>query len=268
VSRRGTSPATSTEPQLPATDLEAVAVEAASEGAQVVWLAAGEFGAVTAKSTATDPVTSLDLASERAIRAVLAARTPGASILGEEGGRTDGSSDLGWVIDPIDGTVNLTYDLPVMSVSVAATVGGRIVAGCVVDVLRGDVFSAARGAGARLDGVAITTSVASELATSLIGTGFAYTPEGRALEATYLARVLPAARDIRCFGSAALNLCWVGCGRLDGFYQRDMQLWDYAAGVLVAGEAGATLLRPDEANGQLMVASAPGIHADLRRLVA
>jgi myo-inositol-1(or 4)-monophosphatase len=164
--------------------------------------------------------------------------------------------------------VNLTYDLPVMSVSVAATVGGRIVAGSVVDVLRGDVFSAARDAGARLDGAAITPSAASDLATSLIGTGFSYTPEGRAAEAAYLARVLPAARDIRCFGSAALNLCWVGCGRLDGFYQRDMQFWDYAAGVLVAGEAGAALQEPENANGQLMVASCPGIHVDLRRLVA
>lgn len=260
--------ARSTEPRLQATDLEAIAVEAAGEGARVVRLAAGDLGTVRTKSTPTDPVTSLDLASERAIGKVLAARTPNASILGEEVGRMDGSSDLGWVIDPIDGTVNLTYDLPVMSVSVAATVGGRIVAGCVVDVLRGDVFSAARGAGARLDGTAISPSTASELATSLIGTGFSYTPEGRAREAAYLARVLPAARDIRCFGSAALNLCWVGCGRLDGFYQRDMQLWDYAAGMLVASEAGATLQQPEAANGQLMVASCPGIHAELRRVVA
>jgi myo-inositol-1(or 4)-monophosphatase len=258
----------SIEPQPRAIDLEAIAIEAAAEGAHVVRLTAGDLGTVRTKSTQTDPVTSLDLASERAIRVVLAKRTPSASILGEEDGMAVGSSDVGWVVDPIDGTVNLTYDLPVMSVSVAATVGGEIVAGAVVDVLRGDVFSAARGAGARLDGAAITPSTASELATSLIGTGFSYTPEGRAREAGYLARVLPAARDIRCFGSAALNLCWVGCGRLDGFYQRGMQLWDYAAGELVASEAGARLERPGDENGHLMVASCPAIHANLRRLVA
>jgi myo-inositol-1(or 4)-monophosphatase len=256
------------EPQRRAVDLEAIAIEAAREGADVIRSAARDLGTVRTKSTPTDPVTSLDLASERAIRAVLRERTPNASILGEEDGSVDGPSDVGWVIDPIDGTVNLTYDLPVMSVSVAATLGGAVVAGSVVDVLRGDVFSAARGAGARLDGAAITPSSATELATALIGTGFSYTPEGRAGEASYLARVLPAARDVRCFGSAALNLCWVGCGRLDGFYQRDMQYWDYAAGELVASEAGALLERPEDANRHLMVASCPAIHEALRRLVA
>jgi myo-inositol-1(or 4)-monophosphatase len=103
---------------------------------------------------------------------------------------------------------------------------------------------------------------------SLVGTGFAYTPEGRADEAAFLQRVLPAARDIRCFGSAALNLCWVACGRLDGFYQRNMQYWDFAAGEIIAREAGATISGPDEQNGGLMVVSTPGIHTELHKLVA
>ena len=248
--------------------LEAIAIEAAVEGAEVVRAAAGDLGTVSTKSTPTDPVTSLDIASERAIRSVLSRHTPTAAVLGEEAGGERGASGLGWVIDPIDGTVNLTYDLPIMSVSVAATVGGETVAGAVVDVLRGDVFSAARQAGARLDGTAIAPSQASALSASLIGTGFSYTPEGRAMEAAYLARILPAGRDIRCFGSAALNLCWVGCGRLDGFYQRDMQYWDYAAGELIAIEAGAKVERPSHDNGRLMVASCPAIHDELRRVVA
>jgi len=251
-----------------ARELEAIAVEAASQGARTVRAAAGELGAVRTKSSPTDPVTSLDLAAEQAIRRVLAERSPGSTVLGEEHGESAGSSAVGWIVDPIDGTVNLTYDLPVMSVSVAATLEGRVVAGAVVDVLRPEVFSAHLDGGARLDGRRLHVSGARDLASSLIGTGFAYTPPVRAQEAAVLARVLPAARDIRCFGSAALNLCWVGCGRLDGFYQRDMKVWDYAAGQLVAREGGAALLQPEPGNQQLMVASAPGIHHALCALVA
>ena len=88
------------------------------------------------------------------------------------------------------------------------------------------------------------------------------------MEAAYVKRLLPAARDIRCMGSAALNVCWVGCGRLDGFYQRNMQYWDFAAGEIVAREAGATISGPDARNGQLMVVAAPGIHAELHSVVA
>ena len=249
-------------------ELEAIAVEAASEGADVVRKAAGDVGLVKSKSTPTDPVTALDIEAERVIRDVLARRAPGSAVLGEEGGEIGGSSGIGWVVDPIDGTVNLTYGLPVMSVSIAATLEHQIVAGAVVDIRAGDVFSAARGYGARLAGSAIEPSAATELAAALIGTGFSYTPAGRAVEAGYLARVLPAGRDVRCFGSAALNLCWVGCGRLDGFYQRNMQYWDFAAGAVIAAEAGAAIVHPRPQNGQLMVASAPGIHAELVRLVS
>jgi len=249
-------------------ELEAIAVEAASEGARLVRAAAGDLGPVTVKSTPTDPVTALDVAVEQVIREILARRAPHSSVLGEEGGEIGGSSGIGWVVDPIDGTVNLTYDLPVMSVSIAATVDGETVAGAVVDVLRGDTFSAARGEGARLDGRAITPTAATDLSASLIGTGFMYTPEGRAMEATYVARLLPAARDIRCMGSAALNVCWVGCGRLDGFYQRSMQYWDFAAGEIVAREAGAAISGPEADKDELMVVSAPGIHAELRSVVA
>ena len=249
-------------------ELETIAVEAATRGADLVRASAGDLGTVTAKSTPTDPVTSLDVAAEHRIRAVLLDRAPGSSVLGEEGGASGGSSGIGWVVDPIDGTVNLTYGLPIMSVSIAATRDGDVVAGAVVDILGGDVFSAARERGARLNGSSIGPSTVTALADALIGTGFSYTAEGRAAEAEYLARVLPAGRDIRCFGSAALNLCWVACGRLDGFYQRNMQPWDFAAGEIIAAEAGAAITRPRPDNGQLLVASGPGIHAELVRLVS
>jgi myo-inositol-1(or 4)-monophosphatase len=268
VSRQDGSAARSTAPQPRAADLEAIAVEAANEGARVVRAAAGDLGTVRTKSTPTDPVTSLDLVSERAIRDVLARRTPDASVLGEEDGNVGGPSSVGWIIDPIDGTVNLTYALPVISVSVAATLNGEVVAGCVVDPHRGDVFSACLDGGARCDGEPISVSGSASLAASLVSTGFDYRSDERSREAQYLARVLPAARDIRCFGSAALNLCWVACGRLDAHYQRKMQLWDYAAGALIAAEAGATIQPPTASNGELMVVASPGILDALGRLVA
>ena len=252
----------------PPRELESIAIQAALAGASFIRMAHGDLGKVSTKSTPTDPVTALDISTEQVIRTVLAERTPHASVIGEEAETIAGTSGIGWVIDPIDGTVNLTYDLPVMSVSVAATVDGRTAAGAVVDVLRGDTFSASVGEGARRNGEVIRPTAATRLEASLIGTGFMYTPEGRAMEAEYVARVLPAARDIRCMGSAALNVCWVGCGRLDGFYQRNMQYWDFAAGEIVAREAGATVSGPEEENDRLMVAAAPGIHDQLRELVA
>jgi myo-inositol-1(or 4)-monophosphatase len=250
-----------------ALDLEGIAIEAATEGARTVRTGAGDLGAIRTKSSPTDPVTSLDIEVERVIREVLAKRTPGASVLGEEDGDIGGPSAVGWVVDPIDGTVNLTYDLPVISVSLAATIAGIVVAGAVVDVLRDEVFSGAAGAGARRDGAGIAVSTPGDLAHSLVGTGFDYSAEGRAAEAAYLGRVLPAARDIRCFGSAALNLCWVACGRLDAFYQRGMKRWDYAAGALIAEEAGARLEMMDTADGQLAVVASPGIFDPLLHLV-
>jgi len=262
------STARATSGGLQAGDLEAIAIEAASAAARAIRAETGAIRAIRTKSTPTDPVTHLDLEAERVIRGVLVQRTPDASILGEEDGDTTGSSAIGWVIDPIDGTVNLTYGLPVISVSVAGTIDGTVVAGCVVDILRDEVFSASAAAGARLDASPIAVTGADDLAASLIGTGFAYSSEGRALEAEYFSHILPVARDVRCVGSAALNLCWTAVGRLDGFYQRNMQYWDYAAGALIAAEAGARVQAPAPHNGRLMVVANPRIFAALKGVVA
>jgi len=249
-------------------DLEAIAIEAASAAARVTHAETGAVRAIRTKSTPTDPVTHLDLEAERLIRKVLAERTPEASVLGEEDGGSSGPSGIGWVIDPIDGTVNLTYGVPIPRVSVAATLDGEVVAGCVVDIMRGEAFSASTGRGARVDSVPIGVTQADELAASLIATGFDYSAEGRALEAEHLGRILPAARDVRCIGSAALNLCWVACGRFDGFYQRNMQYWDYAAGAIIAAEAGAGVQVPTIDNGNLMVVANPTIFDALLSVVA
>ncbi len=263
-----TAPTGAANRHLRAADLEAIAVEAASAAAEVIRVETGTIRAIRMKSTPTDPVTHLSLEAERVVREVLTERTPDASVLGEEVGGTSGSSTIGWVIDPIDGTVNLTYGVPITSVSVAATIDGTVVAGCVVDIMRGEVFSASAGGGARMDGSSIHVTQADELAASLVATGFDYSAQGRAVEAEFFGRILPAARDVRCIGSAALNLCWVACGRFDGFYQRNMQYWDYAAGAIIAAEAGARVQIPVIDNDRLTVAATPRIFAALLGAVA
>jgi myo-inositol-1(or 4)-monophosphatase len=143
-----------------------------------------------------------------------------------------------------------------------------VVAGAIVDVWHDEVFGAALGSGARLGGQGIGPSSVGRLSEALVATGFAYSADGRAAQVEAFGRVLPAARDIRCFGSSALHLCWVACGRIDAYYQRDMKLWDYAAGALIAAESGARLARPEPGNGQLMVAASPRVFEALLEFLA
>lgn len=242
--------------------LEQVAVEVSAVAAALVRNEAGHGSVARTKSSPTDAVTYTDLASEQLIRAELLARCPGSTIVGEEYDVEVGANEIGWIVDPIDGTVNFLYDLPVVSVSIAATMNQRIVAGAVADVHRGEVFSAALGLGARRDGRAIATSGELALSQSLIGTGFSYDAQLRASQAAVVARLLPKCRDIRCMGSAALNLCWIGCGRTDGYYERRLQPYDHAAGGLIAAEAGAVVQLPD-ATSDLTRASTPGVWDEL-----
>ncbi len=248
--------------------LEAVAVEVAQLAADHVRSRLGAARAADTKSSPTDIVTDTDLETERLIRHELKARSPGSSVVGEELDDQHGESNVGWIVDPLDGTINFLYDLPVISVSVAATLHGKVVAGAVTDVLLGETFSATTGHGARSDGSAIAVSGEHELANSLIGTGFSYEAHHRADEASVVSRILPAARDIRCFGSAALQLCWVGCGRLDACYQRGLKIYDYAAGALIATEAGAGVELPADNGDDLLLAATPRLLSPIRDILA
>lgn len=201
-------------------------------------LAEGATG-VEAKSTPTDPVSDLDRASEALIVETLRSRRPRDAVLGEEGGASGGDSEVRWVVDPLDGTVNFLYGFPAFSVSVAAEVSGVVVAGAVHDPLRQETFSAVRGLGARLDGSVLTVRRPDDLAHALVGTGFSYDASTRARQGRVVAGLLPLVRDIRRAGSAALDLCWVGAGRLDAYFESGTHHWDRAAGLLVATEAGA-----------------------------
>lgn len=197
---------------------------------------------VRSKSTPTDLVSEADLEAESALRRVLGLRRPQDGVLGEEGGdRGAGTSGVRWIVDPLDGTVNFLFGIPQWCVSVACEDGAGPIAAVVLDPLRGELFAATRGGVATLDGERIRASERDELATAMVATGFAYDSERRAAQAEVAARVLPAVRDLRRMGSAALDLAWTACGRYDAFYERGLQAWDRAAGELICERSGLDL---------------------------
>jgi myo-inositol-1(or 4)-monophosphatase len=247
--------------------LEQIASTVARAAAQLVTAGYGRPIDVGRKSSPTDVVTQTDLRAEELIRRLLRDATPDAGVLGEEGGMTAPSARLQWVIDPLDGTVNFLYGVPLFAVSVAAALDGEVVAGAVVDVLRGELFSAHLGGGARLDGEPIAVSACAALPDALVVTGFSYHAGQRDAQGEIVHRVLSRARDVRCFGSAALELCWVACARMDAYFQHGTEIWDRAAGALIAAEAGASLELPCPENDDLVIAAAPGVFEDLWALV-
>ncbi|MDZ7673682.1 MAG: inositol monophosphatase family protein [Acidimicrobiales bacterium] len=198
---------------------------------------------VASKSSATDMVTEMDAASERLLEARLMAARPDDTIVGEEGAHRAGTSGVRWVVDPLDGTTNYLYRMPGWNVSVGAEIGGTPVAGAVVIPGYGDTFAAATGLGATHNGVSIAVADAPPLERALVGTGFAYDPDTRAVQGAVVSRLLPRVRDVRRVGAAAGDLCAVACGRLDGYYESGLAPWDECAGTVIAREAGARVER-------------------------
>jgi myo-inositol-1(or 4)-monophosphatase len=181
----------------------------------------------------------MDRAAERVILSGLAAARPDDAVVSEETPASEGSTGVSWLVDPLDGTVNYLYGIPHYAVSVAAVVDGQPACGVVVDVERDLTYTAIAGQGSFRDGARLRCSQQPDPAYALVGTGFNYQAELRARQAAALAQVLPAIRDIRRAGSAALDLCAVACGQLDAFFEAGMFPWDWAAGGLIAQEAGA-----------------------------
>ena len=251
-------------------DLLALAERVAREAGELLVSGADDLRVdVTTKSSGTDMVSEMDQASEALIvKGILAAR-PDDAILGEETGTRGGTSGVRWVIDPLDGTTNYLYRHPIWAVSVAAEVDGEVQVGVVASPGVQEVFSAERGKGAWLNGEPIAVSTEDDLASALIGTGFGYVASRRAQQATVLPHLLPAVRDIRRNGVASLDLCWVACGRLDGYFEAGGQPWDVAAGLLIATEAGAVASGLDGgpvAPDSVMVAN-PGVAPALFELL-
>jgi len=212
-------------------------------------------------------VSDADRDAEAAITGLLARERHDDGLLGEEGAHRDGASGRRWVIDPLDGTTNFLYGLPAWSVSVALEDDEGMAVGVVLDPVLDELFTATRGEGAFLAGRRLQVNACEALETALIATGFSYEAEQRAIQAQLLLEVLPRLRDIRRAGSAALDLCAVAAGRVDGYYERGGKPWDWAAGKLIVTEArGLTRELPGQPAG--LAAAGPAIIDELAALVA
>jgi myo-inositol-1(or 4)-monophosphatase len=263
-----------------ARELEKIAVEVAREAAGLALavrervIGPGSVADLPTKSSATDVVTEGDRECEALIRERLDALRPGDVVLGEEGG-ADAEPRPGqvrWVVDPIDGTVNYAHGLPWFAVSIGVEVDGRPLAGAVVEPSSGRVWSAAAGYGASLDGRALRASALERPGVAVVATGLGYDPERRRRQAALIARIAAEVGDIRRGGCASLDLCSVAAGWVDGFYEHGLKHWDWAAGALIAQEAGAVVRRPDAADpeglgAEAVLAAGPGVAASLADLL-
>jgi myo-inositol-1(or 4)-monophosphatase len=217
---------------------------------------------VDVKSSATDMVSAADRDAEALIRGGLKKARPDDGLVGEEGSRLDSESGRRWVVDPLDGTTNFLYGFPQWAVSIALE--GEL--GVVYDPVRDELFTAVQGSGAALNGSELRIPAPPPLSTALIATGFGYDAERRGKQAAVLSGVLPRVRDIRRAGAAALDLCWLAAGRVDGYYERGLHAWDWAAARVVVQEAGGAVadLEPDPHG---LAAAHPDLLADLLSLL-
>lgn len=257
------------------------AVETAVEAASAIVSKRNELGDLRdytqAKSSSVDPVTVVDSLAEDLISERIAQLRPSDGIIGEEGTFTTSVSGVTWVVDPIDGTVNFIYGNPNFAVSIGAAVDGHIVAGAVINVATGELYVAAKNLGsykATADGtlVALHANQETELSQCLVATGFSYSASRRSQQAEILATVLTETRDIRRLGSAALDLCALAQGMVDCYYEHGLNSWDFAAGRIIAEEAGAHVVAPALSvsgnEGQLIWGAAPQVARAFGQLMA
>ncbi|MFI5888650.1 inositol monophosphatase family protein [Actinoplanes sp. NPDC051513] len=256
--------------EFPAADeLLSIAVPIAREAAATARrMRAEAITDVSTKSTLTDVVTEADRAVERQVVEALRAARPADGVLGEEYGESS-SGAVRWILDPIDGTVNYLYGIPAYAVSLAAEADGMVVAGVVINAATGDEWTATRGGGARRAGRRLRCSSRTDLSQVLLGTGFGYDAKRRAHQGAVVAQLITRVRDIRRIGAASLDLCSVGEGVLDAYFEKGLNPWDHAAGGLVATEAGAIVRGLDGAPPSLdmVVAAPPAIFGPLQDLL-
>ena len=254
-----------------AADALALAIDAARQaGTLLLDLRRSPPTGVRSKSSATDLVSEADERAERAIVAAIQRKRPDDAIVAEEGSGAQGSSGVSWYVDPLDGTINYLYGIPHWSVSICCADPSGPLAGVVFDPLRDELFSAARGSGARLGDRALHVTDKQDLASALVATGFGYDAAQRVTQGRIVANIVAEVRDIRRFGSAALDLSWVAAGRWDGYFESIDKPWDWMAGAMLVREAGGrvTELTPSEPAFPRIIASGPGVHDALTRLLA
>jgi myo-inositol-1(or 4)-monophosphatase len=225
---------------------------------------------IRSKSSATDLVSDADDRAERAIVTRIRKQRPDDALVAEEGSSARGSSGVSWYVDPLDGTINYLYGIPHWCVSICCADSAGPLAGVVFDPLRDELFTTARGGGAHLGKQRLGVTDKRDLASALIATGFGYDAAQRVTQGRIIARVLGEVRDVRRFGSAALDLSWVAAGRFDGYFESVEKPWDWMAGAMLVREAGGQVaeLTPTDSAFPHIVASGPGIHHDLVALLA
>jgi myo-inositol-1(or 4)-monophosphatase len=221
-------------------DVAVAAAEIAGRLLRERFEAGGERTLAT-KSTPTDLVSEADLAAQRAIRALLDERRPADGFLGEEGGDAAGSSGLRWIVDPLDGTVNFLFGIPQWAVSIAVCDAEGGVAGVVHDPMRGETFTGLRGELPRCNGSVMVPRAPTDLRMAMVATGFGYDAKIRIEQGRVVANLIDRVRDIRRFGSAALDLAWTAAGRYDAYYERGVKPWDVAAGEILCRSVGLEL---------------------------
>ena len=236
-------------------------------------LRSGADLSVATKTSATDPVSMADQESEQALVHAIEAARPDDGILGEEGADRTGSTGLRWVVDPLDGTVNYLYGHIGWGVSVAveeqaADGSWAGIAAAVFEPTTGIMHSAHRGGGATANGRPLHVNDPVELPMALVSTGFSYDRDHRRRQAALVSHVLGHVRDVRRVGSAALDLCRVAAGEVDAYFEDSTQRWDWAAGALIAQEAGAIVTSLTTMPGHSgVVAAGPSLHPQLEALV-
>jgi myo-inositol-1(or 4)-monophosphatase len=247
-----------------------LAVDAAREaGALLVELGHSPATGIRSKSSATDLVSAADDRAERAIVTAIRRQRPDDALIAEEGSSAPGSSGVSWYIDPLDGTINYLYGIPHWSVSICCADTSGPLAAVVFQPLRDELFTATRGGGARLGEMRLAVTDKGDLSSALIATGFGYDAAQRTTQGRILEKVIGEVRDIRRFGSAALDLCWVAAGRYDAYFESVEQPWDWMAGAMLVREAGGRVTELTPANPAFphIVASGAGIHDDLVALL-
>ena len=224
------------------------------------------------KKGAIDLVTEVDVEVERMFRALISERFPDHDVLAEEMGGTSTGATHRWVFDPLDGTTNYAHGLPLFCSTLALEIRGQPVVGAVFDPNRRELFTAEHGVGAWLNGEPIAVSRAESLIDSVLVTGFPYDIRERMDEILGLfAGFLREARAVRRLGSAAIDLCWVAAGRMDGFWEQGLQSWDTMAGALIVQEAGGRVSAlnggPWDPHGGRVLASNGRIHDEMLAIV-
>lgn len=250
-----------------------IAVRAARRAGEVIVRSLNRLESLTIASKGrNDFVTEVDQAAEQEIIGTIRRHYPQHAFLAEESG-SSGESDTVWIIDPLDGTTNFVHGFPVFAVSIACQIKGRLEHAVVYDPMRGELFTASRGAGAQLDNRRVRVSKARTLEGSLVGTGFPYRANLRYLDPymAMLRAVTEHAAGVRRPGAAALDLAYVAAGRVDAFWEIGLSPWDTAAGTLLIQEAGGrigTLTGAEYRQGGHIVAGTPKVYAALLELLA